>query len=414
MGGIWKRGGRFDLSHDNRVEGDGVTDCTAAIQSTLAANPEGDFWIGGDHLGDVDYLITDTIEFGPNQSFEMRGGAVFRYNGPVDGRPALRFDAQQKRKALNLNVRKVARNWHTDPNDNSVGIEFRNCSRSTMYDIQDVNGFETGVSVRGEINASQAGVGNPSTAYCTFHIGMIRNNKVSLKFTTDGNPTSFINQNTFIGGQLRHDSSPNGGTNASGQIMPFPGTREVDMGYGVGNNNTFIGISMEGGVVEETIRVSNQDNIFLNCRWELGGNTTGGEIHFLPGSFANTIIGGNGLFGHNQPGPAIDGIAPDPFVMPVNDEGYNSVWHHWGIRAYSDGSFFRGDVAAFTAKAQQSPNQVAPSNIIAGLDIEDEMIYRVEHGRLANNIATKIHAAGPDGNMYTLQPPAGGGPAVWV
>lgn len=399
------RGGRIDLTAELGVSGDGVVDCTAALQAKLAANPRGDFWIGG--TGDnvtspaafaqnYQYRITDTISFGAEQSLEMHPNSEFVYEGP-DDRPAIEFRDHASLETQGIKVRRPTIAWDTT-DTGSIGIYVVNCNYSE-FGISSVLNFETGILLEGDTDTAPGPVGG--CAYNTINLYEIRGNKRGIRFAVNGFD-GHANSNNFIGGRIRLDSTPNAGTNGPA-LIPIPGTRYIDLGT-VGNGNNFFGTILEGGMCEKTIEVISTFNTFYGCRLEQTASNDGGMIHFLPGSYGNGLYLGNHNWGVNSHRP--DPLPDD--TIRIVDDGWNTVIGSRGIRAYTAGLFGRGDVGAFTAKAGQ-PNHT-DAYAVAGLDTVDVMTAAIKIGSTLSPLtnAAELHLMGADGVVHVIAIDAAG------
>lgn len=157
----------------------------------------------------------------------------------------------------------------------TVGVEIVNLAASTIT-IPRVARFETGVR---ETANSTGNVHN------TFILGHLQNNKVNWHITAaDG---GWTNQNLHLNGRFSHESAE--GVNITGvrQIL----LDDVTTTPHKVNNHTFINTSIEGAVAEYTADIGGENNLFLNCRWEVDG---GARVRWAPQANRNQI-----LYGYN-------------------------------------------------------------------------------------------------------------------
>lgn len=156
-----------------------------------------------------------------------------------------------------------------------VGLEISNCY-ACDFTIPEVNGFSTNLWF------SAYGTGNVMNRIM---LGFIYQGKIGIKLKPwDSSPIGWVNQNTFIGGQVGIQSGE--GTN-------IPGAKYIeisDHATNPGNSNTFIGTDFENQQPQYRVHCFGFDNMFINCRWE----RTPCPVVF-DGSLAtaNRIIGGN-------------------------------------------------------------------------------------------------------------------------
>jgi hypothetical protein len=191
-----------------------------------------------------------------------------------------------------------------------IGVQVIDMDACNVW-IPFVEAFNVALHVFGDGQATLAPVfaGYPAgISYNTFTLGEL--NAFTTCIDIDCTSPGWVTQNTFIGGRL--DFIDAGPTAPRG--FRVPGTRTVRIGRGagtvpssgVGNSgqNTFIGCSFEGEIPEYEIDCWDQDNIFLNCRFEAHqAGAAGGNVWWhdngvtgLPGqdcgANGNMIIGG--------------------------------------------------------------------------------------------------------------------------
>ncbi len=189
---------------------------------------------------------------------------------------ALTFDSQQAGCHSRVRLVRVTQQWGSGTDTTSIGVRLKNCEHAT-YDLAEVAQFETGVELRGDGAAGDAG-----TAYCTLRLGQIKNNRRNIRFSgVNGVGFGFANGNLCEGGAVRHDSG----------LGDYTGTRGIDLSA-AGNGNQFVGINLEGGATEETVSIAESFNDFLGCRLEAVQ-----LFHFLSTAAGNTVIGGYGNYG---------------------------------------------------------------------------------------------------------------------
>lgn len=160
----------------------------------------------------------------------------------------------------------------------TVGIHVVNIYSSQIY-LATIRNFETGLRVYGAD-------GN-GTAYVTFFMGHLDNNKVN--FTTGASGTGWANQNTYIGGRYSHNSAE--GQNTPGVIHI---RLEATSPNAAPNNNVWLNASLESPtVVQYTIDViAGSQNMWINPRFEYTGGQ--GKVRWGAQAVRNIINSGYG------------------------------------------------------------------------------------------------------------------------
>lgn len=259
---------------------------------------------------------------------------------------AITFDTQVRANSV-VNVRRTSATpgvleWDTGTDTSSIGVRLLNCSDGT-YRVTRSEYFETGVELRGSAAAVDAG-----THSNTVYIGRIANNKRNVRFSgvTSGAGIGYANQNTFIGGRIRHDSG----------AVSYVGTRGVDLST-TGNGNSFLGVNMEGTVTEQVVDVLSVDNSWIGCRSE--GNLAN-SWRFRSTAFRNVVLGGQGLLG-----PA------DAKFLDESTLKQNFILGGRGINLASDGSN-----ASITTRALSSNGDAS----YKGYNISGQVVAKILGG----------------------------------
>lgn len=179
--------------------GDGVTDDTIALRTSISAALTGGIWrLPASYI----FRITDTLTVPPGIGIDMCGAQIL-YEGPKD-RPALVIGASgtpnqsgtgRQLQFLGLDVRHKINPSAADlSHEDFVGIRFFNLRQCGNVEIAYALGFTRGV----EIVADAAG----GSAYNKFFWGRLINNRRYLYFRTAGTSGGFVTQNQHFGGSL--------------------------------------------------------------------------------------------------------------------------------------------------------------------------------------------------------------------
>lgn len=128
---------------------------------------------------------------------------------------------------------------------------------------------------------SAYGSGN---VYNNYYLGLMENQRIGLELV-NGDAVGWVNSNNFFGGSC----NINGGEGTN-----IPGVRHIKLsqsGDREPNNNTFIGVGIEGNAPEYHLEVQGPYNRFLMCRWEA---TTPKALFTGVDALYNIIDGGYG------------------------------------------------------------------------------------------------------------------------
>jgi len=250
------------------VKGDG-TDEGAALNAALEdvqSKGQGLHFPAG-----VVVTTSQTITVGPNIPIHMDAGSAIIYTGTGIGVDINAWSFSSPNRLMGrgvLRVRRSTTNWDSGVDTTSIGIRLRN-AQFCDFRIPEVAGFETGLLLQGD---------GDGCCYNDISLGDIVDNKRCIRF--QGVNSGWANQNTFHGGAVRHNSG----------FASYVGTMLIDMST-TGNNNTFIGTSLEGAYSQTTASILYSNNVFLNCRYELNA---AGSFKFLSSADSNQVIGGVG------------------------------------------------------------------------------------------------------------------------
>ena len=296
---------------------------------------------------------SQTITVPPGVQIECMDGAIIRYTGSGSAVIIDNWDrAGQFRQmgAIRLRVQR-ARTWSssTDPDTTSVGVTLRNANFLQVR-LDEITGFETGLLMLGDGAAG-------GCCYNDITLGAIVDNKRGIRFA--GVNSGWANQNTFHGGNVRLNSG-----------IPNAGTIGIDLSA-TGNNNTWLGTSLESGNYETVVSVAATDNMWLACRWE---GSKAGSFKWLASSYGNTVFGGYAVAG---PG--------DPMFSDASG-GRNIVIGHRGVNMLSDSSAgaTNGGMAAYEARGLSSGDVLFRGRATDGT-IRWEVNGRGAHSLYASN-----------------------------
>jgi hypothetical protein len=257
----------------------GVANANTAIAAAITAAGS----TGTVHFPAGTYKTTTTLAFTCNVTASAE--AIISYTGSSIavqvGTNTSGVFLNRKRYQLPrvVNAAKSATGWAAANVVGTTGVKIINLNRSTV-DVPHITNFETGLDVHGN---------GQGTAYVTFNIGSLDNNKVNLRLSAIN--SGWSNQNTFIGGSWSHAS--NEGTSVAG-------TRHIvleDIAVNADpNNNVFLNPSLESpSVVEYTLHINGSYNVFIAPRFEWTGDHS--KIWWGASAFRNWIIGGNDIDG---------------------------------------------------------------------------------------------------------------------
>lgn len=258
----------------------------AAIQGAVnaAAATGGDVWMPD---GAYDIGAT-TIAIPAGVGFRAAAGATVTSTATGTAFEITGSEYLGGRQIRLPNIRRATLGWFAGSDTSSVGVQVRGIQFDQVF-LHEVSGFYKGLEIK-----AVAG----SNAVCnTIHLGRIINCHFGLFFDEHRTGVSAelrgANQNTFIGGSIRIDTS----YRKAGPCL-------VQMGVVESNGNTFLGVNLEGaagGV--KAIHCNSINNSWIGCRYE--GNAAA-TIEFAAAAVNNRVIGGN----HSATGP----VAWDPMV----------------------------------------------------------------------------------------------------
>lgn len=237
---------------DYGAVGDGVTDDTAAINAAATA-------AGASGLltfpSTVTFRTTGTVTIlGPC----LARGARINYEGTgvaldVGNGTSLIENATVELPEV-VQTSKTGLGW----SGSDTGVRVRRVFNSLLR-VPYVRNFAIGLA--------PYGYGGEGCDYNTVLLGHLSNNQVNYQVAADG--TSWVNENTVIGGRMSHDpaelQAPN--TTTTGQ----PNVRHVQFVKPTSqilNNHRFYGTSLEGEVPEYHADVQAEHVVFDCCRWE--------------------------------------------------------------------------------------------------------------------------------------------------
>ena len=231
----------------------GVTDSTttiqAAIDAALAAGKQivaqGTFRISAKVVikGDTDFSqATFNVYGAPAIALEVSTGNA------ANPTTILYSSVIWLPKRIN-NMTKPATGWAGQ----GIGVRTVNTYGCQIF-VGTINNFQTGFFPTSY---------NTGNVFNTYFLGILENNQQNLRLEP-GNATSWVNNNTFIGGACSFYSAE--GSNVSGcydiNIQQFAG------GLGPPNNNLFINTSIEADTPEFHILCAGSFNTFQQLRFE--------------------------------------------------------------------------------------------------------------------------------------------------
>jgi hypothetical protein len=216
-----------------------------------------------------DYLIDDPgLTIPDGVAFIMSAGATLVGNNNTG--TTITFSSWFRGQAF-VNCRRKTIQWRDLATDtSSKGVVILNCNYSQI-DVGYVSGYWLGLEHRGTTATG--------CAHNTSRIGRLESCKRLHVFT--GITGGFANQNTFLGGEYRLNSTDL----VAG--VPVVGSRYLDLST-AGDGNTWYGTDFEDSNVEKNIECAVALNFWYGCRWE---NVR--KVHFTGAvCYGNAIIGG--------------------------------------------------------------------------------------------------------------------------
>lgn len=213
------------------------------------------------------YTLTDSVT--ANGKWNIKMDKEIKYDGSG---VALTFK-DASRRTIEIMITKGINygGWFTDSDLTSVGVQFDNVNWCEVH-LKDVRGFHTNILFD---NSDMRG-----SCYNNIRLGIIYDSftNVHLKQrVVSGTTTSWNNQNQFFGGAVK----------ISGTFAPAkPNSCLV---RNEGNNNTFVGVSLEGAKIQYSILTTSSHNLYLNCRYE---QNPPNSLRFTPTSYFNQVVGG--------------------------------------------------------------------------------------------------------------------------
>ena len=271
------QGVALNLRAQTGVVGDGVADDAAAINTaaTLAAS------LGVRLYGSGTFKILSTVTLRGDcdlsaAQFNYSGtGIAVQVGSTVSGDRLFRADVKLPKVA---NTLKAATGWTEVAGSTGVRVS---SLYSCFVTVPHVKGFETGLWVHS--------VQPNGTSYTMFDLGHMENNKVNLTLNPDSSGTAgtsgWVNQNTFMGGRLQHNS-------AEGTVIS--GCKHINIATATNliNNNRFVNTSLESpNAVQYHIDCDGRYNYFESCRFEATGGSTH-PVRWGANSRGNVINGG--------------------------------------------------------------------------------------------------------------------------
>lgn len=144
----------------------------------------------------ANYLI-ETLNLNLPDGCEVDCQGVFYSN--TSGIAIILGTSSKLRSGYNVKGLKVSSVWNQTNQltfrPGSIGVQIINVSMSKI-EIKDVYGFETGIQ--------QIGTASTGCALNDIYIGRLRNNKQSVRFSTDG---GWVTETTYHGGSYQHGSN---------------------------------------------------------------------------------------------------------------------------------------------------------------------------------------------------------------
>lgn len=160
----------------------------------------------------------------------------------------------------------------------SVGLEIANVQDAHIY-VSHIAGYGRNLWMSAY---------NQGNAYNQIFLAQLGNGFYNLALEP-ADPTAWVNENTFYGGHLYHESGEGTGVVGVREIY-IDGTND-DIG-GIPNNNIFIKPSVEGNVPDYQVQIRGAYNRIIQARWE----SAIPKVYFYAASsgesFRNVIDGG--------------------------------------------------------------------------------------------------------------------------
>ena len=167
-----------------------------------------------------------------------------------------------------VNLAKTRRGWAQV--EGSVGVRVINANACQIV-VPYVTNFETSLEMRGEAAGNVLNV---------ITLGRLSNSKIGQRFTADAD--GWVNQNTFIGGQIDMESDEGDRVAGTRYIL-------MDNTPSAVNGNTWLGTSLEGNGPEYSIECPGVDNLWIGCRFE---SSLGSRVWWRAPATRNAILQG--------------------------------------------------------------------------------------------------------------------------
>ncbi len=276
--------------------GDDITDDAATIQAATA-DAEAALPVATVEFPPLQYKIVTGVTVLDCDIESARGAELIVDTGIAAGITIGSSVTSCDHHRLQLpNVTRISRDWDSTPTINTARGVLVAAADGCQITVGVITDFSFGLVVEGD---------GQGVAYNTFLLSAHTNNAVNIYL--DAINSGWSNQNTYIGGRNTH--SDIGGT------PPYAGTRNIEIA--TGNNNTFLGVSFEGGNEEYLafIGPNASSNRFVNCRWEVSGDS-------------NITFQGDGASVFSQANVIEGGIHSDVLVVtadPGDTARYNSI-----------------------------------------------------------------------------------------
>lgn len=155
--------------------------------------------------------------------------------------------------------------------ESAIGVDFFNVFSSRVNLDVITNNY---IGVR--YYAEKYGTGYAGTSYCTSFIGLLHNYKINIQLKAKG--TAWVSQNQFYSGSV---------TGTSNESLESIHVDIANEGTSVINENTFFGISFEGGFKKAIKSRKSSSNKFISCRYEMPNLT---HLFDFESSFTNEFI----------------------------------------------------------------------------------------------------------------------------